>query len=294
MPLKHYWEKSTMEAHKPEKQFNYSLDELGSVVTSAMESSVAAAEFRALSFVDLDNWDVNDLETILDAKNILVKELQWIDVKRSLNQINQKQNVYLALGKDHAWVFSFDESTLKLSGTCTDKFVDDTNLDLMSHFDASFNEWIFIKCERKSTEQLAIIPGVEKHWFWSTIWTNRNLYLQSGLAALLTNIFALGVSLFSMIVYNRIIPSNAMNSLLVLVSGLLILMIVDYVIRNVRNRFLSIAGVDSDLTLADRLFAQVMDLQYKSRQGTVGSLANTLKEFEHIREFCFSNVNIPY
>ena len=85
-----------------------------------------------------------------------------------------------------------------------------------------------------------------------------------------------------------------MNSLLVLVSGLLILMIVDYVIRNVRNRFLSIAGVDSDLTLADRLFAQVMDLQYKSRQGTVGSLANTLKEFEHIREFCFSNVNIPY
>ena len=44
-----------------------------------------------------------------------------------------------------------------------------------------------------------------------------------------------------------------------------------------RNRFLSIAGVDSDLTLADRLFAQVMDLQYKSRQGTVGSLANTLK-----------------
>ena len=51
-----------------------------------------------------------------------------------------------------------------------------------------------------------------------------------------------------------------MNSLLVLVSGLLILMIVDYIIRNVRNRFLSIAGVDSDLTLADRLFAQVMDL----------------------------------
>ncbi|GIS16304.1 MAG: hypothetical protein CM15mP117_17360 [Alphaproteobacteria bacterium] len=39
--------------------------------------------------------------------------------------------------------------------------------------------------------------------------------------------------------------------------------------------FLSIAGVDSDLTLADRLFAQVMDLQYKSRQGTVGSLCLT-------------------
>ena len=69
-----------MEELKSEKQFFYSLDELGSVVTSAMESSVAAAEFRALSFVDLDNWDVNDLRRFLDAKNILVSELQWIDV----------------------------------------------------------------------------------------------------------------------------------------------------------------------------------------------------------------------
>ena len=129
------------------------------------------------------------------------------------------------------------------------------------------------------------MPGIEKHWFWSTIWTNRALYVQSGLASLLTNIFALGVSLFSMIVYNRIIPSNAMNSLLVLVSGLVLLMLVDYIVKNIRNRYLSVAGVSSDLTLADRLFAQVMDIQYKSRQGTVGSLANTLKEFEHIREF---------
>ena len=67
-----------MEEPKPEKQFYYSLDELGSVVTSAMESSVAAAEFRALSFVDLDNWDVSDLRIILDAKNIVVTELNGL------------------------------------------------------------------------------------------------------------------------------------------------------------------------------------------------------------------------
>ena len=85
-----------------------------------------------------------------------------------------------------------------------------------------------------------------------------------------------------MIVYNRIIPSNAMESLTVLVTGMLILMGVDYVIRGIRNHFLSIAGLDSDLALADRLFAQVLDLQYKSRKGSVGALANTLKEFEHI------------
>ena len=90
--------------------------------------------------------------------------------------------------------------------------------------------------------------------------------------------------MFSMIVYNRVIPSNAMDSLLVLVSGMLLLMMVDYVVRT-SGQFSDVAGVDSDLSLADKLFAQVLDLQYKSRNGTVGALANTLKEFEHIREF---------
>ncbi len=125
-----------MEEVRTEKQFNYSLDELGSVVTSAMASSVAAAEFRALAYVDLENWNVTDLSTILSDKNITVSELEWIDIKRSLNQINKKQNVFLALGQENAWVFLFDESTSRLTGTCTDKLRDELDLDLMSFFDS--------------------------------------------------------------------------------------------------------------------------------------------------------------
>ena len=63
----------------------------------------------------------------------------------------------------------------------------------------------------------------------------------------MTNIFALGVSLFSMIVYRRIIPSNAIDSLFVLASGLVVLVFVDYVTKAIRNHYLSIAGVSSDL-----------------------------------------------
>ena len=266
-------------------KYSFSLAELGSIVTSSISESVAAAEFRALSYVDLDNWNTDDLKAVLLPKRLDVNEIEWIDVKRSLNQINFKKNVYIALNESCAWVFSYDENTMKLDGKCTQKDLEKTHSDLTEFFDDSYNEWTFLKCQKQNSDNLAFIPGVEKHWFWSTIWSNRALYVQSGLASLLTNIFALGVSLFSMIVYNRIIPSNAMNSLFVLVSGLVLLMLVDYVVRNIRNRFLSVAGVSSDLTLADRLFAQVMDIQYKSRQGTVGSLANTLKEFEHIREF---------
>ena len=45
------------------------------------------------------------------------------------------------------------------------------------------------------------------------------------------------------------------------------------------------AGIDADVSIADRLFAQVIDIHYQAKKGSIGSLANTLKEFEQIRDF---------
>ena len=194
-----------------EQVYTYSLADLGSVVTSSISQSVTSAEFRALEVANLNSWNLEDLSSILNRKKIDVNQINWIDVKRSLNQINSKRNVFIALGEQCAWVLSYDDNTQKLNGKCTDRFQEDNTKDLSDLFDKSYNEWKFVKCQKQYTDQLAVLPGVEKHWFWSTIWVNRSLYVQSGLASLLTNIFALGVSLFSMIVYNRIIPSNAMN-----------------------------------------------------------------------------------
>jgi ATP-binding cassette subfamily C protein LapB len=288
-----------LETSNDTQTYKHPLADIGAMITASMSQSVAAAEFRALDYVDLDNWSVADLIALFGARGIGVEKLKWIEIKKALSRDGSNESLYIALNEEDVIVFSHDESRSAFVGKSLSEGTARDSSELIQLFDESYNEWLFLKCAKRVTEKLAIVPGVEKHWFWSTIWTNRSLYLQSGLAALLTNVFALGVSLFSMIVYNRIIPSNAMNSLLVLVSGLVILMLVDYVVKNIRNRFLSVAGVSSDLTLADRLFGQVMDLQYKSRSGTVGSLANTLKEFEHIREFfasatLTSMIDVPF
>ena len=134
-------------------------------------------------------------------------------------------------------------------------------------------------------ESLAAIPGVETHWFFAPLWKFRGYFVQAGIASLLTNLFAVGTSLFAMVVYNRIIPSNALSSLLVLVVGMAILLIADYLVKTVRSKLLGAAGVEADLVIADRLFTQVLDIQYKSRKGSVGQMANVLKEYEQIREF---------
>lgn len=149
------------------------------------------------------------------------------------------------------------------------------------------------------TENLAPIPGIETHWFLSSIWENRGYLFQAGVASLITNLFAVGTSLFAMVVYNRIIPSNAMSSLTVLVIGMIILLVADYLVKTSRSRLLGFAGIQSDILIADRLFKQVLDIKHQAKTGTVGQLANVLKEYEQIREFftsatLVSMIDLPF
>ena len=281
------------------ERYKYSLADLGSVLTGALSQSAAPSEFRALDWVDTLDWTVDDLVQIMSPRGISIELIDWASIRESARALALRETVYLALSDDSAWVMSFDEESSRLRGISPDPSAVLPNNSVEALFRGSRENWKFFKCNRQSVENLAIFPGIETQWFWSTIWKNRGLYVQSALASFLTNFFALGTSLFSMIVYNRIIPSNALESLTVLVTGMMLLMVVDYAVRSIRNHFLSVAGIDSDLALADRLFAQVLDLQYKSRKGSVGALANTLKEFEHIREFfasatLVSLIDVPF
>jgi ATP-binding cassette subfamily C protein LapB len=279
--------------------YQFPISDLGTLITGALGKSVAVAEFRALEAVGQSLWTLSDLSELLgqrgfDLENVSIDELDF-----SQGSLQLRETIYVAIEENKAWVLSFDELSGRLRAVCTDSSEQEPDKDIRSFLLESSISWIYLRCSRTPAVSLALVPGIESHWFWSTIWKNRGLYSQSAIAALLTNLFALGTSMFSMIVYNRIIPSNALESLIVLVTGMAILLFVDYATRSIRNKFLSVAGVDSDLALADRLFAQVMDLEFKSRKGSVGALANTLKEFEHIREFfasatLVSIIDVPF
>ena len=141
--------------------------------------------------------------------------------------------------------------------------------------------------------------GRHGHWFWGPILRMRWVYLQVALAALLVNVFALASSVFSMIVYDRVIPNNATDTLIALLAGVSIIFISDFVIRTVRGYFLDMASSKADAAIADALFEQILDAQMQTRRGSTGALASTLKEFESIRDFLTSAtlttfIDIPF
>ena len=129
------------------------------------------------------------------------------------------------------------------------------------------------------------IERIKSHWFWGILWRNRSAYTQSGLASILVNVFAIATAMFTMIVYNKIIPANAIDSLIVLVSGVGVIIVVDLITRSIRSSVLNNSGIDADELIADNLFEQIVDMKTNTAKMNVGSMATTMREFEQVREF---------
>ncbi len=131
----------------------------------------------------------------------------------------------------------------------------------------------------------AAAEGKQGHWFWSALAANRWSYIQVMLAAMLANVLGLTTSIFIMVVYDRILPNEAMESLIALTVGVGIALLFDFLLKSLRAGFIDRAGQRADLLMGRRIFDQLLNLQMKARGGSTGAMANTLREFESLREF---------
>jgi len=242
--------------------------------------AITAAEARSLAPTPDSSRDLDWLLEMLEEYGLFGSRIP------SLGEIDFEkfQSLGIALIDEHWQIFYLDhrkqQVVLKSLVNGKSKPIESLDIDALNQ---SASEIVVVSLHDR--EKLATIPGIEKHWFFASLWKHRGHLLQAGIAALLTNIFAVGTSLFAMVVYNNIIPSNAMNSLLVLVVGMAILLVADFLVKTTRSTLLGHAGVQSDVTIADKLFKQILDVSFQKRRGAVGEIANVIKEYEQIREF---------
>ncbi|ANB03173.1 type I secretion system permease/ATPase [Ectothiorhodospira sp. BSL-9] len=130
-----------------------------------------------------------------------------------------------------------------------------------------------------------VSPGSGGHWFWSALSSNRWTYVQVMLAAALTNFLGLSTALFIMVVYDRVLPNEAVESLLALTVGVGIALVFDFVVKTLRAAFIEQAGQKADIRMGRRIFDHVLNLRMSARRGSAGGFANTLREFETLRDF---------
>jgi len=128
-----------------------------------------------------------------------------------------------------------------------------------------------------------------KGWFWGTLLTSWKLYIEVGIAAIMVNCFAIANPLFVMNVYDRVVPNFAEETLWVLAIGISIVYGFDFLLKLIRGYLVDVAGKTADTKIAARLFQQVMGMKMANRPPSAGGMANSMREFENLREFFTSS-----
>ncbi|MGZ9108925.1 MAG: type I secretion system permease/ATPase [Micavibrio sp.] len=124
-----------------------------------------------------------------------------------------------------------------------------------------------------------------RDWFWAALKEHKKIYKEVCVAAVVINLFALASPLFTMNVYDRVIPNSAFDTLWVLSAGVLTVFLFDFILKNLRAHFLDYAGRKADVKMSASLFEQLMGMTMTARPASAGVLASNVKEFEGLRDF---------
>lgn len=114
---------------------------------------------------------------------------------------------------------------------------------------------------------------------------HRKLMLEAGLGGLLVGAIGLAVSFYSMQVYDRVIPTGALQTLLVLSLGALLALVLDWLARQARSQLYERLIDAVDQRLARAVYLRLLSVRLDQFPRSVGSLAAQMRGYETVRSF---------
>jgi len=149
------------------------------------------------------------------------------------------------------------------------------------------NEVIIIKPEYNFNNRIdkEVIVETPKQWFWGTMFRNKGIYNQVVLISLFINIFILATPLFTMNVYDRVLPNNAIETLWALFIGVSIVMVFDLLLKVMRAHFLGVASKRADTVMSNKIFNHLLNIKLSAKPASTGQFVSRLQSFENVREF---------
>ena len=209
-------------------------------------------------------------------------------IERPLDKISPLQLPVILLLKDQQACildsFSDDQQQAKIilpAQEANEQWVD-TEVLMSQYLGFSFLLKKKYAYDNKETRTLKL---EKKHWFWSSLRYSKSLYQDVFSASLLVNLFVLATPLFTMNVYDRVIPNNAMETLHVFAIGVIMVYLLDVFLKFTRTNLLEKAAKKSDVIISSILFEKVLGLKMANMPKSVGSFASSLKDFDSIRSF---------
>jgi ATP-binding cassette subfamily C protein LapB len=132
------------------------------------------------------------------------------------------------------------------------------------------------------------IKPYKPSWFWSIVLKDWKRYIDVMFGSLIANILALATIIFSMQVYDRVVPSQSYPTLWVLAGGVLLAAIFEFVLRVSRVYLSDVIGKRADLKISDRVFGHALRIKNNERSKSTGTFISQIRELEGVRELVTS------
>ena len=123
------------------------------------------------------------------------------------------------------------------------------------------------------------------HWFWGELRRERKAFTPVILASLLVNLLAVALPIFTMNVYDRVIPNQAQETLWVLGIGVLLAFTLEFALRRARTSIVDEIAQRLDLKLSQKIFSRLLAMPLSERKGHTGSMAARVAEYATVRDF---------
>lgn len=136
-------------------------------------------------------------------------------------------------------------------------------------------------------------------WLRRTILRRLKPWWHVMLASLIVNVLALAGIIFSMQVYDRVIPAQSFPTLYVLFIGVLIAVAFSFGLRLLRSHITDLLGKQADIRVSNRVFSHALRLRSSAVPRSTGNFISQVRDLEQIREMVTSTtvsviVDMPF
>ena len=132
----------------------------------------------------------------------------------------------------------------------------------------------------------AHVPDLEKqHWFWGGFGRFRRQFAEVALGSLVGNMLAVAVALFSLQVYDRVIPHQSEATLWVLAAGAGLALLMEALVKGARAQLMDGAGRQIELGVQEMLLDRLLGMRSDLKGRSPSQLFATMREFGSVREF---------
>ena len=145
-----------------------------------------------------------------------------------------------------------------------------------------------------ATSPSGVIAQRAGHWFWVPVRSHWASWLQVILASLLLNMMGLALPLFTMNVYDKVIPNLSFVTLWTLASGVALAVCAELLLRTVRLATIETISQRIDLKVGATIYRHALDLGLLTRQGGSAALAGQIREYETVKDFFASSTFVSF